>query len=157
MQNGVGGKQYVATVAGPTSSRSVCKVGLLGVDPKIETRAKVGLAANGECVSRKIKKKRRKFTDSFKAKAVARMEECDSVVGLARELGITWSLLYKWKAHFQRVAIASRERELKEELQTVKLALAQKTLEADFFKGALQRVEARRQGGRVTSTTRSGN
>ena len=85
------------------------------------------------------------------------MEECDSVVGLARELGITWSLLYKWKAHFQRVAIASRERELKEELQTVKLALAQKTLEADFFKGALQRVEARRQGGRVTSTTRSGN
>jgi transposase-like protein len=127
------------------------------VDPKIETRVKVGFAANGECVSRKIKRKRRKFTDDFKAKAVARMEKCDSVVGLARELGITWSLLYKWKAHFDRAAMASRERELEEELKTVKLALAEKTLEADFFKSALQRVEARRQAGRVTSTTRSGN
>src|SRR5262249_32830703 len=125
--------------------------------PKIETRVKVGLAANGECVSWKIKKKRRRFTDDFKAKAVARMEECDSVVGLARELGITWSLLYKWKAHLERAAIANRERELEEELKTVKLALAQKTLEVDFFKSALQRIEARRQAGRVTSTTRSGS
>lgn len=108
-------------------------------------------------MSRKIKKQRRKFTVDFKAKAVARMEECDSVVGLARELGITWSLLYKWKAQLQRAAVASRERELEEELQTVKLALARKTVEADFFKSALQRVEARRQGGRVTSTTRSGS
>jgi transposase-like protein len=108
-------------------------------------------------VSRKIKKKRRKFTGDFKAKAVARMEECDSVVGLARELGITWSLLYKWKAQLHQAAVASRERALEEELQTVKLVLAQKTLEADFFKNALQRVEARRQAGRVTSTTRSGS
>jgi len=127
------------------------------VDPKIETRVKVGLAANGECVSRKIKKKRRKFTGDFKAKAVARMEECDSVVGLARELGITWSLLYKWKAQIHQAAIASRELELEEELKMVKLALAEKVLEVDFFKSALRRVEARRQVGRVTSTTRSGS
>ena len=126
------------------------------MDPKIETRAKVGFAANGAHVSQKIKKRRR-FADDFKAKAVARMEKCDSVVGLARELGISWSLLYKWRDYSQRAAIASREEALEEELKRVKLALAEKTLEADFFKSALQRVEARRQGGRVTSTTRSGN
>jgi transposase-like protein len=104
-------------------------------------------------VSRKFKKKRRKFTDEFKAKAVARMQGCDSVVGLAQELGINWSLLYKWKARLEKAAVRSRERELEEELTTVQIALARKIVEADFFKRALQKVEAHRQGGGVASTT----
>jgi hypothetical protein len=55
----------------------------------------------------------------------------------------------------------SRERELRKEIRELKRVLADKTLEVDFFKGALQKVEARRRssgssGGRA-STTESGS
>jgi hypothetical protein len=47
-----------------------------------------------------------------------------------------------------------------QENQQLKQALAEKTLEIDFFKGALQKVEARRQSsgkvGGTASTPRSG-
>jgi hypothetical protein len=47
---------------------------------------------------------------------------------------------------------------LEGEVATLKTALAEKVLEADFFERALQRVEAHRQrNGGVASTTRSGN
>lgn len=102
-------------------------------------------------------KRRREFSPAFKQKAVRRMEKCDSVVGLAKELGICWSLLYKWKDQLQRAATRSREQVLQDEVAALKMALGQKTMEVDFFKGALQKIEARRQqGGRVASTTRSG-
>jgi transposase-like protein len=85
------------------------------------------------------------------------MDECNSVVGLAKELGICWSLLYKWKDQLQRASVRSREQALEAEVMALKIALGQKTLEVDFFKGALQKVEARRQqDGRAASTTRSG-
>ena len=53
----------------------------------------------------------------------------------------------------------SRERELRKEIRDLKRVVADKTLEVDFFKGALQKVEARRQkdssSGETASTTRS--
>jgi transposase-like protein len=102
-------------------------------------------------------KRRREFSLAFKQDAIRRLEKCDSVVGLARELGICWSLLYKWRGQLERAAARSREQVLQDEVAALKMALGQKTLEVDFFKGALQKVEARRQqGGRVASTTRSG-
>jgi len=49
---------------------------------------------------------------------------------------------------------------LRKEVSQLKRALAEKTLELDFFKGALQKVEARRQqkdgSGAKASTTKSG-
>ena len=54
----------------------------------------------------------------------------------------------------------SRETTLRKEVSRLKRALAEKTLEVDFFKGALQKVEARRQrsgnSGGTASTPRSG-
>jgi transposase-like protein len=110
------------------------------------------------------KKTRRDYTSEFKATAVARMKKCPSVVGLARELGICWSLLYKWRAGLEKPqAEKSWQQEeqstaaLEKEVTELKLALAKKTLEVDFFRGALQKVEARRQRpGRVAFTTKSG-
>jgi hypothetical protein len=53
-----------------------------------------------------------------------------------------------------------RERTLRKEVGRLKRVLADKTVEADFFKGALQKVEARRQrsgkAGEPTSTPTSG-
>ncbi len=47
----------------------------------------------------------------------------------------------------------------RKEIHRLKQLLAEKTLEVDFFKGALQKIEARRQrnsgSGEMTSTTRS--
>src|SRR5437899_4508723 len=47
----------------------------------------------------------------------------------------------------------------RKEIHRLKQLLAEKTLEVDFFKGALQKVEARRQrnsgSGEMASTTRS--
>jgi hypothetical protein len=53
-----------------------------------------------------------------------------------------------------------QEKKLEDEIQKLKLSLAKRTLEVDFFKGALQKVAARRQRssntGEKASTTRSG-
>ena len=111
------------------------------------------------------KKKRQKYSQEFKETAVARMQHCDSVVGLARELGICWSLLYRWKGQVQfstGVVHGGREPQgqiqaLQEEVTALKVALGTKTLEVEFFRSALQKVEARRQkAGGVASTTKSG-
>ena len=107
-------------------------------------------------MSHKIKSGRRKFAENFKKKAVARMDDCDTVVGLAKELGISWSLLYKWKKQQLEAATRSREQALEDEVAALKSLLGQKTLELDFFRGALRSIEARRQRGGVTSTTKSG-
>jgi len=54
----------------------------------------------------------------------------------------------------------SPESTLRKEVRQLKQVLAEKTLELDFFKGALQKVEARRQqsggSGAKASTTKSG-
>ena len=109
-------------------------------------------------------KKRREYPAEFKAKAVARMKSCNSVVGLARELGICWSLLYKWRDQLQQESASQGASEqehaaaaAEKELAELRAALATKTLEVDFFKGALQKIEARRQKpGGVAFTTKSG-
>ena len=95
-------------------------------------------------------------TKEFKAKAVERMKGCPNVRALARELGVCRETLYQWTYEAQGEAAQKRPKppasanapgvvELKKEITDLKLALADKTLEASFFKGALQRVEDRRR------------
>ena len=59
------------------------------------------------------------------------------------------------------LAANSRERELRKEIRELKRVLGEKALEADFFKSALQKVEARRRSssssGAKASTTESGS
>ena len=61
-------------------------------------------------------------------------------------------LLYKWRDQFDPFDPGensppgnSRESTLRKEINQLKRVLVEKTLELDFFKGALQKVEARRQ------------
>ena len=97
--------------------------------------------------------------------AVERLKDCASVSALADELGVHRTLLYQWQRKVEdsdgRGSIAtSPVRELRKQVRDLKRVLAEKMLEVDFFKGALQKVEARRQSGRssgeTASTTRSG-
>lgn len=98
--------------------------------------------------------------------AVERLRTCDDVGELARELGVTRRCLYKWRRKLEMVEPgeeASRPSthmaSYRREIQQLKRLLAEKTLEVDFFKGALQKVEARRQrsggSGEMASTSRS--
>ena len=98
--------------------------------------------------------------------AVERMRTCESVDELARELGVRPRCLYKWRAKLEALepgeeaarpsthAAAYRKENLR-----LKRLLAEKTLEVDFFRGALQKIGARRQrskkAGETASTTKS--
>ena len=98
---------------------------------------------------------------------VERLKQSDNIVELAKELGIHRRMLYRWRDQLEPVAkkegapLQSREARLRQEVSQLQRALADKTLEVDFFKGALQKIEARRQQQNITgaqaSTTKSGN
>jgi len=98
--------------------------------------------------------------------AVERLKKCDNIVALSRELGVHRRLLYRWRDQLDPIEVPeesspqnSRESTLRKEVHQLKRLLAEKTLEVDFFKGALQKVEARRQrkesSGETASTTKS--
>jgi transposase len=106
-----------------------------------------------------------KYPTAFRRMALERLKNCASVTALSKELGIDRTLLYKWQNQVEpedgaEPAANSRVRELRKQIRDLKRLLADKTLEVDFFKGALQKIEARRQGssgsGGTASTTRSG-
>jgi len=104
--------------------------------------------------------------------ALERMKSCENIMALAEELGINRGLLYHWRGQAEQAsqlepttgaqgpAEDPREARLRQENSQLKRALADKSLEVDFFKGALQKVAARRQqnkdSGARASTTRSG-
>jgi transposase len=102
----------------------------------------------------------------YRRMVVERMKRCNNITELAKELGLERKLMYTWRdqldpeARDERPAIETREEKLEREVRRLKRVLADKTLEIDFFKGALQKVAARRQQQDVTgakaSTTKSG-
>ena len=96
-----------------------------------------------------------------------RLKGCDNIVALSAELGVHRRLLYKWRDQLEPIADGQgppengKERQLRLQIAQLKRLVADKTLEADFFKGALQKVEARRRSnkptGETASTTKSGS
>ena len=110
--------------------------------------------------------KRKRYTRKFQRDAVERLRSCENVRELARELGVTRRCLYKWRAKLDLMESReesarpnTHESSYRKQAQQLKRLLAEKTLEVDFFKGALQKVEARRQRsgdpGERASTIRS--
>jgi len=113
------------------------------------------------------KKKVNKYPTAFRKMALERLKTCRNASELAAELGIHRTQLYKWRDQMEPIEDGqgppanSRERELRKEIRELKRVLGEKVLEADFFKGALQKVEARRRSsggsGERASTTKSGS
>jgi len=103
------------------------------------------------------KKGRRRYNEKFKRKAVALTQEWNNITALARHLGIDRKMLYQWKWQQEgrptrkplplttRAAERGSLETLRRENEHLKRVLAEKALEVDFFKGALQKVEARRR------------
>ena len=98
--------------------------------------------------------------------AVERMRTCENVSELARELGVRPRCLYKWRAKLDLVESgeesarpSTHEGSYRKQVQQLKRLLGEKVMEVDFLKGALQKIEARRQAnsgpGGTASTTKS--
>jgi putative transposase len=114
------------------------------------------------------RKWRERYGQKFRRRAVERMNACENIVRLSRDLGVCRTLLYKWRYQLEPenalLEGASstkncRESTLRREICKLKRLLADKTVEVDFFRSALQKVEARRQrndiSGEKASTTKS--
>jgi transposase-like protein len=107
------------------------------------------------------RKKGQRYSTELRRQAVERMNTCGNIVGLARELGVSRRVLYQWRDRMEQTDFSpgrSRELILRNQILRLKRLLANKTLEVDFFKHALQRVGARRRQnfhpGDKASTTR---
>jgi len=84
--------------------------------------------------------------------AVERMRSSDSIEELAKELGVTRRCLYKWRTKLDHLIPGeegprpnSHESAYRQQVHQLKRMLAEKVMEVDFLKGALQKIEARRQ------------
>lgn len=112
----------------------------------------------------------RRHSEEFKRQAVERMKTCDNINELARKLQLQRKLLYTWKYQFEgrperrRADLATtaeerKDKQLRDEIAKLKLALAEKTLENDFFAAALLKIREGRQPGAapgaMASTKRS--
>jgi transposase-like protein len=108
-----------------------------------------------------------RYSEAFRQAAVERMKSCETIVGLARELGVDRRQLYRWRALLEQAdsrgpaPATERESLLQAENAQLKRALGEMALEVDFFKGALHKIAARRQSkggsGETASTNRSRN
>ena len=111
------------------------------------------------------KKRVGKFPKAFRQMAVDWLHQCENIVELAKELGISQRLLYTWREKLEPTTSGegppanAREATLRKEVSRLKRVLAEKILEVDCFTGALHKVEARRQrsgtAGARAPTTRS--
>jgi transposase len=110
--------------------------------------------------------KGKRYSRKFQRMAVERMKACESVTELAGELGVRPRCLYKWRAKLdllesgeESARASTHEGAYRKQVLRLKQLLAEKALEVDFFKGALQKIEARRRkndaSGETASTTRS--
>jgi len=112
----------------------------------------------------------RRHTVEFKRQAVERMKTCENIGALARELKLQRKLLYTWKYQFEGrpepryanlgiTAEGRKDKQLRDEITKLKSALADRTLEIDFFRSALLKIKEGRQqsteAGATASTTSS--
>jgi len=92
-----------------------------------------------------------RYPTAFRQRAVERTRHGESVAAVAKDLGIDPGMIYRWRQMVEQAEstpgpeVEGSYKGLQKELQQVKQLLAEKVLELDFFRGALQKVEARRR------------
>jgi len=108
----------------------------------------------------------RRHTVEFKRQVVERMKTCENIHALARELKLQRKLLYTWKyqleglpeprhANLGITAEDRKEKQLRDEVTKLKVALADKALETDFFRSALLNIKEGRQQNTAPGATAS--
>ena len=103
----------------------------------------------------------------LRRQALERLKQGHKATAVAAELGVHRTTLYEWRAQLEpgtkrpKAVESPREQALRREIGELQRLLGEKSLEVDFFKGALRKIEARRQSrsgsGEAASTTKSGS
>jgi transposase-like protein len=117
-------------------------------------------------MSEETRRKWDRWSAEFRQRALERMKTCQNVKLLAKELGVARQLLYLWKQQAEGREKASesgasedpRDRriwDLEKKVGELQGCIGQKTLELDFFAGALRRIEESRQRKGKTGATAS--
>ena len=107
---------------------------------------------------------RRQYTKEFKLAAVRRLEQGVSVAEAARALEVNPNVLHRWRREFRQgpgnvFPGNGKQRWSEGRIAELERKVGQQTLEIDFLKGCLQRIDAQRKlqawNGRPLSTSRS--
>ena len=121
-------------------------------------------------MSQEPRQKWDRWPAEFRERALERMKTCHNVKALAKELGVARQQLYWWKQRDEGRANPRepgatedprdrRIRELAKKVAELEGVVGQKTLELDFFAGALRRIKESRQkrgmSGETASTLKS--
>jgi transposase-like protein len=117
-------------------------------------------------MSEEPRKKWDRWPAEFRQRALERMKTCQNVKVLAKELGVARQQLYMWRQQAEGRKKANdpgasedprdrRIRELEKKVGDLQGCIGQKTLELDFFAGALRRIEESRQKKGKTGATAS--
>lgn len=92
-----------------------------------------------------------RWPPEVKRAALDSMRVSTNICRLAKELGIPRRTLYMWrdeelaKVEKRKQKPKTHEEELEQENAQLREALGQSTMDLSFFRGALQRIEERRQ------------
>jgi len=103
---------------------------------------------------------RRMFTKEFKLAAVQRLEQGVSLGEVARALEVNPNVLHRWRREFRQgpgnvFPGHGKQRWSDGRVADLERKIGQQTLEIDFLKGCLQRIEEQRMLQAVTGNPRS--
>ena len=107
---------------------------------------------------------RRQFSQEFKLAAIRRLEQGVSIAEVARALEVNPNVLHRWRREFRQgpgnVFPGNGKRRWSEgQIAELQRKIGQQTIEIDFLRGCLQRIEEQRMlqalSGNPRSTGRS--
>jgi len=103
---------------------------------------------------------RRQFTKEFKLAAVRRLENGVSIAEVARGLEVNANVLHRWRRELRQgpgnaFPGKGQRRWSEGKIAELERKIGQQTLEIDFLKGCLQRIEEQRMLQALTGDPRS--
>ena len=103
---------------------------------------------------------RRQFTKDFKLAAVRRLEQGVSIGEAARALEVSPKVLHRWRREFRQGTGNAfpgngKQRWSEGRIAELERKVGQQTVEIDFLKGCLQRIEEQRMLQALTGKPRS--
>ena len=103
---------------------------------------------------------RRQFSKEFKLAAVRRLEQGISMAEASRALEVSANVLHRWRKEFRQGAGNvfpgnGKPRWSEGQIAELERKVGQQTIEIDFLKGCLQRIEEQRMLQALTGKPRS--
>src|SRR5450432_1230638 len=105
---------------------------------------------------------RRKFTKELKLAAIQQLDKGSSAAAVARAFEINPNLLHRWRKEFRQgpgnaFPGGGKRRWDETKIAQLERKVGQQTLEIDFLKGCLQRIEEQRMLQALTGKPRPAN